>query len=50
MDETNIFIAGVIVSLLFLTGVIFTIKEFRQMTKDGGQDLRRSNKIDVDTE
>ncbi|MDX1639436.1 MAG: hypothetical protein R3281_15825 [Balneolaceae bacterium] len=34
MDETNIFIFGVFMTSLFLVGIFFTIKEFRDMNQE----------------
>lgn len=32
MDEINIFVIGILVTILSLIGVIYTVIEFRQMT------------------
>jgi CHASE3 domain sensor protein len=46
MDDINIFAIGVFVTLLFVIGVFYTIKEFKQMNKK--QFETRQNKINID--
>lgn len=49
MDEVNIFAIGVIVTVLFAVGVIYTIKEFKRMYSGKEQGLRegRSSHMNV---
>lgn len=47
MGEVNIFAIGVIVTLLFSIGVIYTIKEFKQMYSGKEQGVRRDSDLEV---
>ncbi len=48
MDNTSIFIIGIVVILLFAVGVFHTVKEFKEMYTGEEQGVPRSKKIDVD--
>lgn len=49
MDEVNIFIIGVLVSVLSLIGVVYTVLEFRKMTEKGGQSTERKDSVNLDS-
>lgn len=44
MDDTNIFIIGVFVSILFAIGVFHTVIEFKKMSRGKGQGVPRDKK------
>lgn len=46
MGEVNIFAIGVIVTLLFSIGIIYTIKEFKQMYSGKEQGVRRDSNFE----
>ncbi len=48
MDNSSIFIIGIIVTVLFVFGIFYTVKEFKEMYSGEEQDVPRSHKIDVD--
>ena len=47
MGEVNIFAIGVIVTVLFLIGVIHTVKEFKEMYSGKEQGVRRDSHLSV---
>jgi len=48
VNETAIFGIGVFVTLLFLIGIFYTVKEFQEMYSKGKQEPKSRNPISVD--
>ena len=44
MTESDLFIFGIFVTLIFLVGVVFTVREFQKLSED----KRESNRPDRD--
>lgn len=43
MDDINIFMIGLLVTIFSLIGVIYTVIEFREMTHKDGHTLKKSD-------
>lgn len=50
MGEANLFIFGILVVIIFSIGIVFTVREFREMDQEEQRNYRDDSKISLENE